>query len=162
MEQGHALLALIAIPMLTALLLVFVPSEKKDWIRYLCVLSAAAMFAISVYVFVAYEPSEDEQFSFLLRYNWIENVGILGENGISLRLGVDGIAAMMILLNGVVTLAGTLISWKIEHKNKDFFILFLLLTAGVFGTFSSLDLFAFFFFYELAVLPMYLLIAIWG
>ncbi|MDP3947073.1 MAG: NADH-quinone oxidoreductase subunit M, partial [bacterium] len=51
---------------------------------------------------------------------------------------------------------------KIEHKNKDFFILFLILVAGVFGTFSSLDLFFFFFFYELAVLPMYLLIAVWG
>ncbi len=68
----------------------------------------------------------------------------------------------MILLNGVVTFAGTLISWKIENKNKDFFILFFLLTAGVFGTFSSLDLFFFFFFYEIAVLPMYLLIAVWG
>ncbi len=147
--------------MLTALVLVFVPSERKDLVRQLSVLSALAMFIISVYVFVAYEVG-DEQFSFLLRYNWIENVGVLGENGISLRLGIDGIAAMMILLNGVVTLAGTLISWKIEHKNKDFFILFMLLTAGVFGTFSALDLFAFFFFYELAVLPMYLLIAVWG
>jgi NADH-quinone oxidoreductase subunit M len=61
-----------------------------------------------------------------------------------------------------VTFAGTLISWKIDTKNKDFFILFFLLTAGVFGTFSSLDLFFFFFFYELAVLPMYLLIGYWG
>ena len=68
----------------------------------------------------------------------------------------------MILLNGVVTFAGTLISWKIENKNKDFFILFFLLVAGVFGTFTSLDLFFFFFFYELAVLPMYLLIAVLG
>ena len=68
----------------------------------------------------------------------------------------------MILLNGVVTFAGTLISWKIENKNKDFFILFFMLSAGVFGTFSSLDLFFFFFFYELAVLPMYLLIGVWG
>ena len=68
----------------------------------------------------------------------------------------------MILLNGIVTLAGTLISWKIENKNKDFFILFFILTSGVFGTFSSLDLFFFFFFYEIAVLPMYLLIAVWG
>jgi NADH-quinone oxidoreductase subunit M len=161
-EQGHALVALIAIPILSALLLVFVPSEKRDVVRIVAVLASLAMFALSVYVFVAYETSDTQQFDFFIRYNWIENVGILGDNGISLALGVDGISATMILLNGIVTLAGTLISWKIEHKNKDFFILFLLLTAGVFGTFSSLDLFAFFFFYELAVLPMYLLIAIWG
>src|SRR3990172_8305464 len=117
------------------------------------------MFVISVYVFADYKASGEEQFSFLLRYDWLENVGILGEDGITLHLGVDGIAAVMILLNGIVTLAGTLISLKIDHKNKDFFILFFILTAGVFGTFSSLDLFFFFFFYELAVLPMYLLIA---
>jgi NADH-quinone oxidoreductase subunit M len=120
------------------------------------------MFVLSLYVFIAYETDGDQQFSFLLQYDWIENVGILGEDGITFSLGIDGVAAIMILLNGVVTFAGTLISWKIEHKNKDFFVLFMLLTAGVFGTFSALDLFMFFFFYELAVLPMYLLIAVWG
>jgi NADH-quinone oxidoreductase subunit M len=161
-EQGHALLALIAIPLLTAVALVLVPSSRKDVIRIFSVLIGAVLFAISLYVFIDFQADGEEQFSFLLRYGWLENVGILGENGITLHLGIDGIAAVMILLNGVVTLAGTLISWKIEHKNKDFFILFFILTAGVFGTFSSLDLFFFFFFYEIAVLPMYLLIAVWG
>ena len=162
MEQGHALLALIAIPLLTAAALVVVPSDRKDWVRILAVLSGAAMFVISVYVFADYKASGEEQFSFLLRYDWLENVGILGEDGITLHLGVDGIAATMVLLNGVVAFAGTLISWKIEDKNKDFFVLFFILVTGVFGTFTSLDLFFFFFFYELAVLPMYLLIAVWG
>ena len=162
MEQGHALLALILIPLLTAAALVLVPGERKDLVRQLSVVSAAVLFALSLYVFIEYQGDGGEQFQFLLRYDWLENVGILGDNGITLSLGVDGIAATMILLNGVVTLAGTLVSWKIEHKNKDFFILFWLLVAGVFGTFSSLDLFFFFFFYELAVLPMYLLIAVWG
>jgi NADH-quinone oxidoreductase subunit M len=161
-EQGHALLALIAIPLLAAVGLVFVPGERKDIVRMLSVAVGAVLFAISLYVFFAFDPEGDEQFSFLLRYDWLENVGILGEDGITLHLGIDGIAATMILLNGVVTFAGTLISWKIENKNKDFFILFWLLVAGVFGTFTSLDLFFFFFFYELAVLPMYLLIAVWG
>src|SRR3972149_5537732 len=144
MEQGHALLALIAIPLLTAAALVVVPSDRKDWGRILAVLSGAAMFVISVYVFADYKASGDEQFSFLLRYDWLENVGILGEDGITLHLGVDGIAATMVLLNGVVAFAGTLISWKIEDKNKDFFVLFFILSS------------------ELAVLPMYLLIAVWG
>jgi NADH-quinone oxidoreductase subunit M len=161
-EQGHALLALIAIPLLTAVLLVLVPASRKDLIRQISVLSGLALFIISVYVFIDYKAEGSEQFGFLLRYDWLENVGILGEDGITLHLGIDGIAAVMILLNGVVTFAGTLISWKIDHKNKDFFVLFFILTAGVFGTFSSLDLFFFFFFYEIAVLPMYLLIAVWG
>ena len=161
MEQGHALLALIVLPLLAAVALIFVPGERKDVVRWLSLAFSAVMFALSLYVFVDYRTG-DEQFSFDLRYAWLENVGILEEDGITFHLGIDGIAAVMILLNGVVTFAGTMISTKIEHKNKDFFILFFVLVAGVFGTFSSLDLFFFFFFYELAVLPMYLLIAVWG
>ena len=162
MEQGHALVALIAVPLLTAAALVLVPGQKKDLVRYLAVASGAALFALSLYVFIDYQASGTEQFQMTIRYDWLENVGILGDDGITFYLGVDGIAAVMILLNGVVTFAGTLISWKIDYRNKDFFILFFILTTGVFGTFASLDLFFFFFFYEIAVLPMYLLIAIWG
>ena len=162
MDQGHALLALIVIPLATAGILAFIPEQRKDWVRVFAVFSGALLFVISIYVFVAYQADGDEQFSFVLRYDWLENVGILGEDGITLFLGIDGIAATMLLLNGIVTFAGTLISWKIEYRNRDFFILFFILTTGVFGTFSSLDLFFFFFFYEIAVLPMYLLIAVWG
>jgi NADH-quinone oxidoreductase subunit M len=162
LEQGHALLALIVIPLATAGILAFIPEQRKDWVRVFAVFSGAVLFVISIYVFIAYQADGDEQFSFLLRYDWLENVGILGEDGITLYLGIDGIAATMLLLNGIVTFAGTLISWKIEYRNRDFFILFFILTTGVFGTFSSLDLFFFFFFYEIAVLPMYLLIAVWG
>ena len=160
MDQGYVLLALIALPIIAAAVLVVVPSERKDIVRALAVAVSAVLFALSLYVFVDYETT-DQQFRFAKSWAWLDNVGVL-QDGITLHLGVDGIAATMLLLNGIVTLAGTLISLKIEHKNKDFFILFFLLTAGVFGTFSSLDLFFFFFFYELAVLPMYLLIAVWG
>jgi NADH-quinone oxidoreductase subunit M len=160
-EQGHVLLALIVIPLAAAAVLVFMPSDRKDLVRQFSVLVGAVLFALSAYVFIDYQAG-DEQFTMTLQYDWLSNVGILGEDGITLYLGVDGIAAVMVLLNGVVTFAGTLISWKIENKNKDFFILFFILTTGVFGTFTSLDLFFFFFFYELAVLPMYLLIAVWG
>ena len=82
--------------------------------------------------------------------------------GITLSLGVDGISALMVLLTGIVFITGVLISWNIVHRPKDFFVLYLLLVAGVFGVFVSQDLFFFFFFYELAVVPMYLLIAVWG
>jgi NADH-quinone oxidoreductase subunit M len=161
-DQGYVLLATIAVPLLTAAVLVLVPSAKKDLVRQIAVLSGLAMFILALYVFIDYQASDTEQFQMTLRWDWLENVGILGDNGITLYLGVDGIAAVMLLLNGVVTFAGTLISWKIDYRNKDFFILFFILTTGVNGTFTSLDLFFFFFFYEIAVLPMYLLIAIWG
>ena len=83
MEQGHALLALIAIPILSALLLVFVPSEKRDVVRIVAVLASLAMFALSVYVFVAYETSDTQQFDFFIRYNWI------GGNGLTVSVGLE-------------------------------------------------------------------------
>ena len=68
----------------------------------------------------------------------------------------------MLVLNGFVIFTGCFISWNIENRTKEYFVLLLLLVVGVYGVFMSLDLFLFFVFYELAVLPMYLLIGIWG
>ena len=127
MHPGHALVALILIPLLTAAVLVFVPSERKDWVRILAVASGAVLFVISLYVFIAYKTGSSTGWRFELSYAWLHNVGILGDKGIRFHVGVDGIAAVMVLLNGVVTFAGTLISWKIENKNKDFFVLFFIL-----------------------------------
>ena len=92
----------------------------------------------------------------------MENAGVLGDDGIGVHVGVDGIAAPLVLLTGIVIMAGSFVSWKIQNRNKDFYILLFTLVAGVFGTFVALDMFMFFFFYELAVIPMYLLIAVWG
>src|SRR5262249_56522474 len=72
------------------------------------------------------------------------------------------ISVAMVLLTTIVFLAGALVSWHIEKRTKDFYILLCALVAGVFGVFVSLDLFFFYFFYELAVVPMYLLIGYWG
>jgi len=162
MQTGYVLLATIAVPALTALVLVLVPSRYPNVVRGLALATGFALFGLSLYAFFAYQLSDGDQFQFQLRWPWVENVGMLGEDGITLHLGIDGIGAAMVLLNGIVAFAGTIISTKIEHRNKDFFVLFMLLVAGVFGVFVSLDLFFWFFFYELAVLPMYLLIGVWG
>ena len=68
----------------------------------------------------------------------------------------------MLLLTGIIVFAGVFASWEIENKTKEFFITLFLLATGVFGFFISLDLFTLFVFYEVAVIPMYLLIGIWG
>ncbi len=162
MQSGYILLATIAVPLIAAALMVLVPSRYANAIRAIAVATGFVLFGLALYTFFAYQLADGDQFQFDLRWPWIENVGFLGENGITLHLGVDGIAAAMVLLNGVVAFAGTIISCKIEYRNKDFFILFFVLIAGVFGVFVSLDLFFWFFFYELAVLPMYLLIGVWG
>ncbi len=81
---------------------------------------------------------------------------------IGLHFGVDGISVAMILLTAVVVLAAVLLSWNIESMTKEFFFLLILLSAGAYGFFLSLDLFTLFFFLEVAVIPKYLLIGIWG
>ena len=130
-------------------------------IRWLAVASMLAVFVDTVYIFALYDYSEGG-LQFDLRYVWLENIAFLKDDGISLHLAIDGIAAPLVLLNGIVAFAGALISLKIDYRNKDFFILFMALVTGVFGVYISMDLFFWFFFYELAVLPMYLLIVIWG
>ncbi len=82
--------------------------------------------------------------------------------GITYFVGANGINVLLLLLTGVIITAGVLASWGVEHRQKEFFILLLTLTTGVFGVFMSWNLFLFFLFYEVAVLPMYLLIGIWG
>jgi NADH-quinone oxidoreductase subunit M len=81
---------------------------------------------------------------------------------IQYHVGVDGISVAMILLTACVVLSGVLVSWKIEKLTKEFFFLLMLLSAGAYGFFISLDLFTLFFFLEIAVIPKYLLIGIWG
>jgi NADH-quinone oxidoreductase subunit M len=100
-------------------------------------------------------------YQFIETYNWLPALGI------SLPFGVDGMSAPLVLLTGVVMFTGVLISWGdghggIQDRPREFFAFLFILASGVFGVFVSLDLFMLFFFYEIAVFPMYLLIAIWG
>lgn len=160
--MGYVLLALIAIPLLAAPVFMLMPARYPQLTRYLAAACGVAMFALSMLVFIAYEYKGGGGLRFDLRWEWLQNVGVLGKDGITLHLAVDGIAAPLVLLNGIVILAAVFVSWNITHRNKDFFVLLFVLVSGVYGVFVSQDLFFLFFFYEVAVLPMYLLIAVWG
>jgi len=160
-NDGYLLLALFLIPLGTAVLLMFVPSRERGAIIALTGAASFVLFVLSVYLFSRFDY-EGAQFQGVKAWTWMENIGFLGEKGIQLKVGLDGIAAPMVLLTGIITMAGTWVSWKIQHRTKDFFILLYVLVAGVYGTFVMLDLFFFFLLYETAVLPMYLLIAVWG
>jgi NADH-quinone oxidoreductase subunit M len=97
-----------------------------------------------------------DDFVFQFDYTWFPSLNF------HYFIGVDGIAISMICLTSVVVFAGIFASWEMEFLSKEFFISLILLATGVFGFFISLDLFTMFLFYELAVIPMYLLIGIWG
>jgi NADH-quinone oxidoreductase subunit M len=156
------LFSLIAIPLGAAPIFMIVPSRYPQLTRYIALVGGVAMFVLSVVVFAAYQYEGGSGLRYALRLDWLENVGFLGEKGITLHLAVDGIAAPLVLLNGIVALAAVWVSWNIAYRNKDFFVLLFVLISGVYGVFLSQDLFFLFFFYEVAVLPMYLLIAVWG
>jgi NADH-quinone oxidoreductase subunit M len=113
--------------------------------------------AVLVYLFYQLRKSGvTDDFIFRSDYVWFSSLNI------HYFIGVDGIAVSMICLTSVVVFAGVFASWEMEYLSKEFFISLILLATGVFGFFISLDLFTMFLFYELAVIPMYLLIGIWG
>src|SRR5207302_3895792 len=82
--------------------------------------------------------------------------------GVHYTLAADGISLVLVLLTGLAAVAGVLFSWNIELRTNEFFAFFLALIGGVYGVFLSFDLFLLFVFYELAIIPKYFLIAIWG
>ncbi len=95
-------------------------------------------------------------FRFAYKIDWLKIMNI------QYNIGVDAISVLMMLLTAIVIFCGILASWNIKEQTKEFFILLNILVAGVYGVFVSIDLFTFFLFYEIAVLPMYLLIGLWG
>jgi NADH-quinone oxidoreductase subunit M len=93
---------------------------------------------------------------------FVEEVPWVPGLGINYIMGVDGLSATLVLLTALVGLGGVLISWSVEDRPREFFAFFMLLVAGVHGVFVAVDGFLLFFFYELAMLPMYVMIVIWG
>ena len=151
-----ALFLTILFPFVGAIILAFFPPGRGREIKLFAIFVAAATLVLSVVVFAMYDHKEGG-YQFTESFTWLE-----APLNISLSLGLDGISAPMVLLTGIVLFAGVLVSWNIEHRPRDFFVLLLLLVSGVYGVFVTRDLFFLFFFYELAVLPMYLLIGVWG
>ncbi len=143
------------VPATAAGAILLIPGSRPDIIRLTAALFSIVALVFSVYTFVAYDHGEGG-YQFQRQWQWVESLGI------SVHLGVDGISVPMVLLTGIVMMSGVLISWSMKDRVKEYFVLLMALVTGVYGTFVSLDLFFLFFFYELAVLPMYLLIAVWG
>ena len=161
--ENYGLLALIGLPMAGAALILLIPGSRVTAVRRTATGVGLVTMLLSFYVFLAYDHSAGGM-QFENTWQWLSMPGgwALADSAITLHLGLDGIAAAMVLLTGVVLFTGVLVSWNIEDRSKEFFVLYLLLLAGVFGVFVTLDMFLFFFFYELAVMPMYLLIGVWG
>ena len=146
----------ILLPFCAGLLLALFPRDRHREIRAFSTLIGAVLAVLGAVIFSMYDYNEGG-YQFTDSFEWLDS-----PMNISLSLGLDGISAPMVLLTGIVVLAATMVSWNIQHRPRDFFVLMMMLVAGVYGVFVVRDLFFLFFFYELAVLPMYLLIGVWG
>ena len=145
------------ISFLGAGLLILLPAKRKDLIRGTALLISLAGLFIGLKYFFAYSlETGGYQFGNGAGLSWIPQFGI------QFKLGVDGISLPLVVLTGFIALTGVLFSWNIEERVKEFFVFFFILIGGVYGVFQSLDLFLLLFFYEIAIIPKYFIIAIWG
>ncbi len=142
-------------PFMAALIIMLIPSDRPGATRAVALVASVISFVLSILVFAGYDWRQ-AGFQFREAYQWLPDYGI------TISLGIDGISAPLIILNAVVLLTGTIVSFKIADRPKEFYALFLVSVAGVFGVFASLDLFILFLTYDIAGLPMYPLIVIWG
>ena len=147
----------IVVPTLSAFAIMVFPVK---WTRWISLFMASLELGIAAKVFFIYPMAHQADPANTFQRG--EQVPWLNNFGIQYLLGVDGMSTLMVVLVACVYFAGTLISWNISVRTKEYFVLFSLLVGGVAGAYTSLDLFFFFLFYEFAVLPMYLLVGIWG
>jgi len=154
----NLLLILLIIPLLTIVGVSLVKDVTKVRLVSAIGMSAQLVFSfILLYLFYQQRHAGNtDEMLFVSSTMWYESFNI------QMKFGVDGISVAMILLTSIVTFAGVFASWQVDYLPKEFFISLIILAAGVFGFFISLDLFTMFLFYEMAVIPMYLLIGLWG
>lgn len=150
----------VIIPLVMMAILFCIPGEKKSLIRTVMAIGGLALLAVSAYLTVDYlslrEGGDTQEFLYAASTTWYETLNI------QYSVGVDGVSVAMLLLSSIVVITGVFVSYAIEEKVKEYFLWFLMLSIGVYGFFISLDLFTMFLFYEVALIPMYLLIGLWG
>ena len=142
-------------PVLGMLAVMLVPSEQKQLVRRVALVSSLITFALSIILWFSYDSSVSG-FQFEEQAQWYTAISS------SYHVGVDGISVPMILLTTLLMPIGVLASFGIEERVKSYMLLFLMLETGMLGVFMALDLIVFFLFWEIGLVPMYLLINIWG
>ena len=154
---SNILIYFVVIPLIM-LLGLFLCRDIKQ-IRAVAVTGSIALTALSIWLLVDYlglrAAGNDAPMLYLGSWEWFAPLNI------HLAVGVDGISIAMLILTGVIMITGSFASWEIAQP-KEFFLWLILLSTGVYGFFISLDLFTMFMFYEVALIPMYLLIGVWG
>jgi NADH-quinone oxidoreductase subunit M len=147
--------AIAYLPLVGALIIFFAPKARPELSRQIALLASLASLALSLVLLVAFD--KNAEFQFEEQAEWLPDLGV------SYYLGVDGIAVLLIVLTTVLTTISIVWSWDtVTKRTREYYIAMLLLETGMLGVFMALDLFIFYIFWELMLIPMALLIGIWG
>ncbi len=156
-----------------AVLLALVPRENRSIFRFGSIVATLGSLLLAIYVFDKFDDRLDEArgevtfieaasletqygYVFTQRSNWIESLGV------SFHVGVDGIGVVMVLMAALVSFAAACCAREIQTREKEFYILLLLMSGGILGAFMSIDLFLMYFLHELALIPTFIMIGVWG
>jgi NADH-quinone oxidoreductase subunit M len=144
-------------PLLGALVIWLIPRNYRFVIRSVALVASLAGLVAAVELFCKFDPSQAANgFQFVEMHPWIASLGI------SYHVGVDGLNLGMLLMGATVLFAAVCISHQIKDREKEFYMLLLVMGGGILGAFASLDLFFFYFFHELALVPTFIMIGVWG
>ena len=149
------------LPLLAAIVLAFVPRNYAVIMRLVAVLATFLSAVLAVKVFCQFNNAPIDENT---GYRFVSVIPWLGAEslGLACKLGVDGINVGLVLMGAIVAFAAACCSWEIKSREKEFYILLLVMTGGILGAFASLDLFFFYFFHELALVPTFIMIGLWG
>jgi len=145
------------IPVATALLLLCIPKDKTAELRITALFGSLATLAFSLALLGGFDAQYGAGFQFTEKHEWVPSLQV------HYHVGIDGISLFLVVLSALLTPIAILCSWKsVEKRVREFHIALLLLTSGVIGVFVALDLMLFYVFWEVMLIPMYLLVGIWG
>jgi len=153
--QAHLLSLMVFLPLVGIPLILAWPGASHRQIRVIATACSGLVFLLALYLFFAFQPANTDP-QFVEHCVWIPGFNI------EYFVAVDGLSISLVLLTALICLIACIASYGIEKKVRGYFTMFLLLQTGMMGTFVSLDLFLFYVFWEVMLLPMYFLIGVWG
>ncbi|MEW6741034.1 MAG: NADH-quinone oxidoreductase subunit M [Nitrospirota bacterium] len=157
MQIGYPILStVIFLPIFGALWILLIKRSSETFIKWTALIISLVTFILSIPLFSSFDKTTAKM-QFTETHDWVQSWGI------KYALGVDGISVLFVLLSTLLTILCVTVSWKsIKEKTKEFYAALLLIEGSMIGVFCSLDLFLFYIFWEAMLIPMYLLIGVWG
>jgi NADH-quinone oxidoreductase subunit M len=160
---------LVFLPVIGMILIMFIPKSSEKYIKYVAVAFTSLLVILAAVTLAFYDSSKAgvntlAGFQFIEKFTWIDIPTYLWDGRIKVEyfLGVDGISYPMVILTALISFIGAVASFSVKRNEKGYYIMYLFLVTGMMGVFVAMDMFLFFVFWEIMLLPMYFLIGIWG